>query len=346
MTLLDLGTMTDVCPECNARHWKGERPAEYTNARPCWESCCKKGKVTLPMLNDPPQLLKDLLTSNDHLSKHFLDNIRQCNTVFAFTSFGTTGTSDNFNNGISSLKVHGELYHLQGPINGDNVDFEPSYAQLYIYDPEFAAQKRSTNGNNINLNDELITLRSYMLHNDCDSPFVNIYQHAHEILSVEAGRQSTMDESNQFHVRLNPEMKLELIVGNDRRTHNLPTANEVAIIVPNEYNECSFRDILITYRGDQNTGNSLYKRINETHATYMPLHYVLLFPMGDYGWNWGLRLGNVSSAEDQDDKRPTQRAFYRFRLHQRGNEFSTLFYSKRLFQQYIVDLGQYVIKPN
>lgn len=58
--------------------------------------------------------------------------------------------------------------------------------------------------------------------------------------------------------------------------------------------------------------------------------YTLLFPMGNLGWNWGLR---TTFGED----RLTQLAYYRFRLHQRDAEFPTFFYAKRLFQQYLVN---------
>lgn len=52
--------------------------------------------------------------------------------------------------------------------------------------------------------------------------------------------------------------------------------------------------------------------------------------MGDLGWHWGLRLSDAST-------RLTQRVYYRYRLHQRATEYPTIFLSKRLFQQYLVD---------
>ncbi len=92
------------------------------------------------------------------------------------------------------------------------------------------------------------------------------------------------NNNEPFHMRINPQMRMELIVGNDKRTQNLPTANEVAAIIPNEYAENSFRDILITYRNPGSADNSgSLKKISETHAAFMPLHYALLFIPGDYG---------------------------------------------------------------
>jgi hypothetical protein len=64
----------------------------------------------------------------------------------------------------------------------------------------------------------------------------------------------------------------------------------------------------------------------------MPLHYTLLFLNGDLSWHWGMNLTN-----DKGD-RLSQRAYHGFRLHQRSNEYPIIFLSKRLFQQYLVDV--------
>ena len=63
----------------------------------------------------------------------------------------------------------------------------------------------------------------------------------------------------------------------------------------------------------------------------MPSHYTLLFPHGDMGWHWALKLKNGTD-------RLKQRVYYRFRLHQRDNEYPVIFKAKRLFQQYLVDI--------
>ena len=67
----------------------------------------------------------------------------------------------------------------------------------------------------------------------------------------------------------------------------------------------------------------------------MPLHYVLLFPHGEHGWDWSMRLR--SNARERERDRLCQRAFYRYRLHTRRNEFSIMHHCQRLFQQYLVD---------
>ena len=82
-------------------------------------------------------------------------------------------------------------------------------------------------------------------------------------------------------------MQLILEAGADCRRENLLTSDEVAVIIPDEYGNASFRDIVLAERYAPNK-QPRYCRINLTHAAYMPLHYVLLFPRGDTGWHWGL----------------------------------------------------------
>jgi hypothetical protein len=141
---------------------------------------------------------------------------------------------------------------------------------------------------------------------------------------------------------------------------------EVAVIIPIEYSDKSFCNVVLTLRRavnnvsaslhDQYSSEYHFQRISQTHAAYMPTHYVLLFPHGDYGWHWGMRLSsstnttfnshnnNNNEGDDNTDvsesielirarDRLPQRSFYRFRLHLRGeHELPIIFYSKILFQ--------------
>ena len=84
-------------------------------------------------------------------------------------------------------------------------------------------------------------------------------------------------------------MRLILEAGANWRRKNLLISDEVAVIIPDEHGNASFRDIVLAERCMPNKPLR-YCRINLAHAAYMPLHYVLLFPRGDTGWHWGLRL--------------------------------------------------------
>ena len=77
-------------------------------------------------------------------------------------------------------------------------------------------------------------------------------------------------------------MHLVMESGADRRRENLLTGNELAVIIPDEFGEQSRRDIVLAVR-EPGRNHLRLKRIDVTHAAYMPLHYVLLFPCGDKG---------------------------------------------------------------
>jgi hypothetical protein len=122
-----------------------------------------------------------------------------------------------------------------------------------------------------------------------------------------------LNNSKTPFVRIFPLLRIELVAGSDRRTENFPTSNEIAGIIPYDNSEVSFRDIRI-YLCDNGRDRKLnYTNISQTHVLYMPLHYTLLFSNGDLGWHWGTKL-----TKDKGD-RLSQRAYHRFRLHQRSN---------------------------
>jgi hypothetical protein len=109
------------------------------------------------------------------------------------------------------------------------------------------------------------------------NPFISMYRTAQERLQLQSSSQPS-------RVILSPQMRLVLEAGADRRRENLPTSDEVAVILPDEYAEPSFRDIILAYRPIAGEPPQ-YNRISSTHAAYLPLHYVLMFPHGDTGWH-------------------------------------------------------------
>ena len=66
----------------------------------------------------------------------------------------------------------------------------------------------------------------------------------------------------------------------DPRRYNVPTAPEVAVIMPGDGygEEVASRDIVLHAR------KGGLQRITETHRAYDALHYVLLLPFGEDGW--------------------------------------------------------------
>lgn len=310
-----MGGLSAICEFCNAFHWIEEVASGTT----LFEVCCKKGDITLDRLLSPPPYLKSLLEEQGPEGRDFRRQIRGYNNALAFTSVSyNKDTRTNLSVGIQSFCIHGELFHYQGSVVPEPGE-TPAFAQLFFYDPDYATNVRCAR--NTRLNRSLLLQLTTMLTDI--NPFIRIYKTARERLA---------NQSQNLRILLNPQIRLVVESGADRRRENLPTSDEVAVIIPDETAEQSCRDILLAVRNPGRNSPAL-TRVNVTHAAYMPLHYVLLFPHGDLGWHYGLTIhGNHRTVQ-----RLQQREFYRFRLHVRNGEYPTLFYAQRLFQQYIVD---------
>ena len=65
----------------------------------------------------------------------------------------------------------------------------------------------------------------------------------------------------------------------DQRTHNLPTAEEIAVIIPEEsvHHALDNRDVVLQAREGR------LEQISQNSPLYSALHYVLLFSKGENG---------------------------------------------------------------
>ncbi|KAJ3766711.1 hypothetical protein FB446DRAFT_627941, partial [Lentinula raphanica] len=263
----DLGRMEYLCQSCKALHWLNERIAGSSKSSPQFGMCCKHGEVQIPLLQAPPEYLQILLTSQDYQAKEFRENISQYNSALAFTSMGVS-TDDSVNHhgrGPPVFRIHGELKHWSGallPREGS----APAYAQLYILDPHSALNYRMQR--NSNLNRETMEGLQNLIR--AINPYSSIYRHAYEILQ-------------QYPNVPDFSISLRVMPGQDRRRYNLPTADEVAAIIPGDGTQVvDHRDIVLRIRAEEGGG---LQRVNDGHAAYAPLHYVLLFPRGEPGWH-------------------------------------------------------------
>ncbi|CAA0806625.1 Unknown protein, partial [Striga hermonthica] len=128
------------------------------------------------------------------------------------------------------------------------------------------------------------------------------------------------------------DVKLRLIGKRNRdgRRYNLPTTSEVAALIVGDLDEnLGNRDIIVE------TQSGRLKRINELHASYLALHYPLLFPYGEDGYRENIPFSELYVGAGR--KHVSMREFFAFRVHERYNEATTILSSKRLFQQFIVD---------
>ncbi|PWA59112.1 helitron helicase-like domain-containing protein [Artemisia annua] len=94
-----------VCQYCHALFWSEEkRSGMSASVTPQYQRCCAGGRVILPSYGEYPAYIVDLYSD-----RHFMDNIRAYNQMFAMTSFG---------------------------------DDNPRFLQMYIYDTDHEVRHR------------------------------------------------------------------------------------------------------------------------------------------------------------------------------------------------------------
>ena len=132
------------CRHCNAKMWYSERIWKHKNcASPSFSLCCGDGKVELPLLQNPPRDLQQLLfDDNASDSKNYQYNIWTYNMMFAFTSSGIKlDKSINESRGPPTIRIQGQPCHRIGsllPMPGK----QPKFSQLYIFDTQNEVENR------------------------------------------------------------------------------------------------------------------------------------------------------------------------------------------------------------
>jgi hypothetical protein len=139
--LHSLGSMDIQCSHCHALHFISEKLSNSSVRNPRFGMCCLQGQIKLPEIQSWPRILQDLFDDpQDH--REFKKRIHQYNNAMTFTSVGVEMGNEGIQGaGPASFRIHGALYHLMGAlIPPDN--HQPSFAQLYIYDPVEATDRR------------------------------------------------------------------------------------------------------------------------------------------------------------------------------------------------------------
>jgi hypothetical protein len=132
-----------------------------------------------------------------------------------------------------------------------------------------------------------------MLH-EIRNPYINVYWTARERL-LQAGVNT--------RVVLTSGLTVAIETGADRRRENVLTSDEVGLIILDAAAAKTTRPIVLAARNSK----ALY-RIDAIYPSYMPLHYVLMFPHGDRGWNPRMSLRNKDRTRARD--KLTQQVYY------------------------------------
>ena len=104
-------------------------------------------------------------------------------------------------------------------------DAPPKHAQLYVHDGFMDNNLR----NNPNLNVTIMTQLQAMLHQT--HPYVRLFKHAYQIMAA-------LPQEQQGDVQV----KLHVKQSADKRRYNLPTEEEIAVVVPGDKSEDVRRD--------------------------------------------------------------------------------------------------------
>jgi hypothetical protein len=129
-TLNEIATM---CGKCDALHFLEERVALSLCANPQFTLCCAQGKVTLPLLAPPSELLKRLLTGNETNAKDYHQRIRSYNSALTFTFVGANLDTSVAQPSNYTYHLCDELYHRMGSLFPQPGKAR-KFAQLYIND--------------------------------------------------------------------------------------------------------------------------------------------------------------------------------------------------------------------
>nr|GEZ57111.1 helitron helicase-like domain-containing protein [Tanacetum cinerariifolium] len=311
---VDLGDYNQQCQHCGAAFWLGERLKGHSNYRtPEYYLCCGRGRIHMQPSEDPPEYFKDLLQN-----KHFMDNIRAYNQMFAMTSFGAKiDESNNDRRGPYIFKVSGQVYHWIGslcPPPGES----PRFLQLYIYDMDHVVENRMRHFGGID-------------HNELDPEIVEGLIHfldAHNQLVQLFG--TARDKCREIHI---PEFKIRLYNAEGARGYELLASNVLgAVVFDSGVSGTTDFDIIIQEKAGPP------KRISKLHKSYMSLQFSLLFIYGQPGFYPELKLRRADGS--RQEQKLTMLAYYSYQLHPRVKDYNLIFRTDRIFAWVSKPLGE------
>ena len=248
--------MTKICQLCFAKLWKTETSS----------LCCANGQVILPPLQPLSEDLRQLIVGNSAASKDFRQHIRGNNSAFAFALLGVN--KNILPAGVYCFITNCSVYHRNGHLHPNGTDEISKFPQVYIYDTEREIQNRLHSNPQLQCN---ILATIFRVISSVD-PFAYFYKH-------DAAATDSAGEQEKGIKMIPSAGSTE-----DARRYNLPTASEVAAILPDDPQNSQPRDIMIYWKLDDHPLQQSIMRITETHPHTDILHYVLLFPKGEEAW--------------------------------------------------------------
>ena len=294
-----IGLMNVKCDHCRALKYLKETPA----------FCCGNGKVVLSPYPRPPQELMDLWLGDESKARLFREHAKSINNAVCLSSIQVRQRQfDGFN---PSVIFQGKVKHRAGPLIPDDGEV-PRFAQLYVHDPSMETSQRF---HNMVLPSNLSALKKETLKVLLNSvqevikdvnPFVKDFK---QILDLPD------EEIAEGKIAITAKTP----AGQHVRRYNQQTNLQEVSILTN----CEPHDLIIHKRGGG------LQSISDLNPKGMPLHFVLLFPYGTYGWN-------PEEKHADGVRRTATREYFAFHIQIRdiGNE-NFLHMAERLFQEWL-----------
>ncbi|PIN26452.1 DNA helicase PIF1/RRM3 [Handroanthus impetiginosus] len=212
------------------------------------------------------------------------------------------------------FRICGENYHRIGSLLPPPGGMD-GFVQLYVCEPENEVHNRLNavrNGGDLGILTSTVEGLKVMLDNV--NPYVQVFRRARDALQHDSS----------------VNLQICILHSRSNRQYIRPTANEIAaLIVGDDVNSTRCRDIIVC------KNNGYLKRISETHPSYTPLQYPLLFPYGTDGWRIGIPYN--STSEQSKEGKVSMREFWAFRFQHRDLEGTTILQRGRLYNQLAVD---------
>ena len=296
----DFGGRSVICPWCRAKKWPDETFA----------MCCREGKV---VINDPPMPPKEM--EGFFRSRMFLEHASSWNKVFSLTSCSISRILPK-GKGPPCFTIFGRTKHYIGPMKSDTPK-NVGWIQLYLIDPEVALQKRVDIWKEYFGSPKVqIKLREVEQWLQKHNQFIKSFHYARDIhQSIQPARNvSIMFVDDQNPKKAHP------------RVWNLPTEKGMCgllIDVDELSSDEQYRHVIVRPKGGTT------QQVWETHADFMPMHYILLFPYGTPQWDLHKLM--------QNGRRLTSRMWNRLLLMEREGVSNHIFKCSTLFQQFLIE---------
>ena len=274
----NIGEMSHLCQFCHARKFKNETGM----------TCCLNGKISLKRFTKPTDTFLQLWFKDNQESRVFRKFSRSFNNGLCLSSLRVN--ERRFRGYTPSIVFEGRVHQYVGPLQAKEGE-EPRFAQLFVHDPALEKTARVANMQmpaTLSLEErQFVNAIVENLQEDLKqiNPFVKDFRQIVEL---------SPDDLQGGRLVISAKARPQ---GEHERRYNLSVnLQEVSVLTDSRPH-----DLVITLR------DGGLQVVSDLNPNAMPLHFTVLFPWGDKGWDPEARNENTN-------KRLTAREFFIYHL--------------------------------